>query len=332
MNIDNPVNILQSIRTLVSLDLAALDTAIQHALSSNVPLTQEITQHIFKTKGKQLRPLLVILSAHAFCAEKTVQKRHLDIAIVIEFMHTATLLHDDVVDHSHLRRGQQTANAIWGNAASVLVGDFLYSRAFQILARNNDLRVMRVLSETTNAVAEGEIIQLMNQHDADLSEAQYFHVITQKTARLFSAAAEIGTLLETADEIARKAMREYGLHLGITFQLIDDVLDYEASSEMTGKNIGDDLNEGKTTFPLIFAIKNTIPEKAGLIREAIKQGDSQSLHVILPILKETHAFAATRKKAQEHAWFANAALRKIPPSPYRLALENLIVFALRRKY
>ena len=181
--IDNSAEILQDIRALVADDLEAVDHLIDEELSSSVPLTREITQHIFKTKGKRLRPLLVILAAHAFSAEKTLKKRHYELAVVIEFVHTATLLHDDVVDHSDLRRGEQTTNAIWGNAASVLVGDFLYSRAFQILARHNDPRVMQILSETTNVIAEGEVIQLMNQHDANLSEENYFHVITQKTAK-----------------------------------------------------------------------------------------------------------------------------------------------------
>src|SRR3989338_681723 len=196
--IKDPTKILQDIRALIADDLIAFDELIQEKLSSNVPLIREIIQHIFKTKGKRLRPLLLILAAHAFSAGKPLQKKHLEIAIVIEFVHTATLLHDDVVDHSNLRRGQQTANAIWGNAASVLVGDFLYSRAFQILARHNDPRVMQILSETTNVIAEGEVIQLMNQHDANLSEENYFHVITQKTAKLFSAASKIGAILQNA--------------------------------------------------------------------------------------------------------------------------------------
>ena len=332
LTIEEPTKILQDIRALIADDLVAFDALIQEELSSSVPLTREITQHIFKTKGKRLRPLLVILAAHAFSAGKPLQKRHLEIAVVIEFVHTATLLHDDVVDHSDLRRGQQTANAIWGNAASVLVGDFLYSRAFQILARQNDLRVMAVLSETTNAIAEGEVMQLMNQHDANLSEENYFHVITQKTAKLFSAATEIGALLENAGKQAQKAMADYGLHLGITFQMIDDLLDYETSADITGKNIGDDLSEGKATFPLIFAMQNAVSEKSELIRNAIKQGDVNALPEILAILKETNAFTATRNKAYEQALRANQALENIPDSDYRLAMEELILFATHRTF
>ncbi len=330
--IENPAEILQNIRALVASDLEAVDHLIHKELASSVPLTREITQHIFKTKGKQLRPLLVILAARAFSNKRALEKKHYELAVVIEFVHTATLLHDDVVDHSELRRGQQTANAIWGNAASVLVGDFLYSRAFQILARHNDSAIMQVLSEATNAIAEGEITQLMNQHDADLSEDNYFQVITQKTAKLFSAATEIGALLENAENTDVKAMSDYGLHLGITFQMIDDLLDYETSAAMTGKNIGDDLRDGKVTLPLIYAMQNAIPEKSLVVRNAIKTGDINALDEILSILKETNAFTMTRNKANECATLANHALKNIPESIYRNAMEELVLFAVRRGY
>lgn len=330
--IENSTEKLAHIRALLADDLQAFDQLIQAELASSVPLTREITQHIFKTKGKQLRPLLVILAAHAFSAGKPLEKRHLELAVVIEFVHTATLLHDDVVDHSSLRRGQKTANAIWGNAASVLVGDFLYSRAFQILARLNHVSVMQVLSETTNAIAEGEVLQLMNQHDANLSEENYFHVITQKTAKLFSAASKIGAILESTNEDNQISMANYGLHLGITFQMIDDLLDYESSASITGKNIGDDLRDGKATFPLIYAMQQTSAEKSALIKNAIQQGDDAALEIILTILKETDAFTATRNKAYEHATLANNALKNIPDSRYRNAMQELIVFAVQRSY
>lgn len=323
---------LETIRALVATDLDAFDRLIHDELSSSVPLTREITQHIFKTKGKRLRPLLVILAAHAFSNHRPLEKKHIELAVVIEFVHTATLLHDDVVDHSELRRGQQTANAIWGNAASVLVGDFLYSRAFQILARHNDTGILNILSEATNAIAEGEVLQLMNQHDADLSEKNYFHVITQKTAKLFSAATEIGALLENAGNSGQKAMSAYGLHLGITFQIIDDLLDYETSADITGKNIGDDLAEGKATLPLIYALQNATPEKSLFIRTAIKTGDITTLSKIVAILKETNAFNATREKALQQAQLAQTAIRAIPESIYRKALEDLIVFATQRDH
>ncbi len=327
-----PSELLHSIRALVANDLNAVDDLIHAELASSVPLTQEITQHIFKAKGKQLRPLLVLLASHALANGKPLKKIHYELAIVIEFVHTATLLHDDVIDHSDLRRGKKTANAIWGNAASVLVGDFLYSRAFQILARHQHADVMHELSETTNAIAEGEVLQLMNQHDADLSEENYFHVITQKTAKLFSSATKIGALLEKTEKQDQKAMSDYGLHLGIVFQMIDDLLDYETSSDITGKNIGDDLNEGKATFPLIYAMKNTTEEKSLLIRNAIKNGDADALPAILPILKEVDAFTATRQKAYEHAILADNALEIIPDSPYRQAMKDLILFALQRTF
>lgn len=330
--IENSTEILQKIRALVVDDLEAVDRLIYEELSSSVPLTRDVTQHIFKQKGKRLRPLLVILAARAFTHHQPLQHRHYEMAVVIEFVHTATLLHDDVNDHSDLRRGQRTANAIWGNAASVLVGDFLYSRAFQILARRSDATVMSVLSETTNALAEGEVMQLMNQHDPDLSENNYFRVITQKTAKLFSAAAEIGAILVNASNQDRKAMADYGLHVGIIFQLVDDLLDYETSAEITGKNIGDDLSEGKATLPLIYAIQNTTPDNAKLIRTAIQQGNIHALPKILVVLKETNAFEITRKKAIERARLASATLNNIPESKYRQALQDLITFAVRREY
>lgn len=330
--IENPAELLQRIRTLVAPDLIAIDQLIQQELSSSVPLTREITQHIFKRKGKQLRPLLMTLAAHAISSKTVLEKSHYELAVVIEFVHTATLLHDDVVDHSELRRGQHTANVTWGNAASVLVGDFLYSRAFQILARNNRASVMQILSETTNAIAEGEVLQLMNQRDADLTEENYFHVITQKTAQLFSASSEIGALLENSAPTQQKAMADFGLHLGIIFQVIDDLLDYETSSDITGKNIGDDLNEGKATLPLIYAMQNTTPENAAMIRNAIKNNGTDKLETILTVLKETNALTATRNKAKETARLALQSLTAIPDSVYRRALEELVVFAVSRNY
>lgn len=323
--------LLLDIRGLVANDLEAVSAYIFQELSSNVPLTRDVTDHIFKTKGKQLRPLLVLLASHACGKQHPLEEKHTALATVIEFVHTATLLHDDVVDHSDLRRGRKTANAIWGNAASVLVGDFLYSRAFQILSRHHHPRIMTLLSETTNAIAEGEVQQLMNQRDADLTEAQYFHVITQKTARLFSAAAEIGAILENGGEQQQKAMAIYGLHLGLAFQIIDDLLDYASSADITGKNIGDDLSEGKATLPLIYAIQDAAPDHALRIREAIKNSDLSELPFIMTALKETNAFEKTREKAREQARMAEATLQHIPASPYHDALRKLLVFAVERE-
>ena len=330
MQMTDTLDLLQSIRALVAKDMQAIANVIHRELASNVSLTREITQHIFKKKGKQLRPLLAMLSAHVFSQKELLSDRHHSLAVIIEFVHTATLLHDDVVDHSGLRRGQKTANVIWGNAASVLVGDFLYSRAFQMLARENDRHVMAVLSETTNALAEGEVMQLMNKNQADLTQENYIHVITQKTAKLFASAAQIGAILENANEVLQKAMYDYGLHLGIIFQIIDDLLDYETSSEITGKNIGDDLADGKATYPLIYAIQNTTPENAKIIRDAITNGDLNALPKILLILKETNAITATRQKALERAQLATQALDAVPDSIYRQALKELVEFAVER--
>lgn len=328
----NPTDILFNIRTILKPDLDRFDEIIQIELASSVPLTREITQHLFNTKGKQLRPLLVMLASHALAQGKPLEKKHYELALVIEFVHTATLLHDDVVDDSQLRRGKKTANAIWGNAASVLVGDFLYSRAFQILARHNNPQILDVLSQTTNAIAEGEVMQLMNQHDADLSEENYFHVITQKTACLFSAASKIGALLQNANQDEQNALSDYGLNLGITFQIIDDLLDYEATATTTGKNVGDDLRDGKATLPLIYALQSASPEKSHFIRAAIQTGDETALPEILNILKETNAFAATRTQAKNRALLAQNALNTIPASIFRNALEDLISFAVNRNY
>lgn len=323
---------LARIRALVTNDLANISEFIHRELSSNVPLTRDITDHIFQTKGKQLRPLLSILSTHACAPAIGLTEAHYAIAAIIEFVHTATLLHDDVVDHSSLRRGKRTANDIWGNAASVLVGDFLYSRAFQILSRHHHPRIMQVLSETTNAIAEGEVQQLMNQRDAHLTEEKYFHVITQKTARLFSAAAEMSAVLQNAGPVIENAMACYGLHLGLAFQIIDDLLDYESSAEITGKNIGDDLSEGKATLPLIYAIQTTSDDNASRIRDSIKNGDLTELDFILHVLHETNALEKTRNKAREHIQLADNALEKIPTSQYRDALKELLVFAVERSH
>lgn len=328
----NPQKILQEIRELVAADLAGMEKCVETELSSSVPLTRDITHHIFKTKGKQLRPLLVILASHACTPEKSLTSKHYELALLLEFVHTATLLHDDVVDHSTLRRGQKTANAIWNNSASVLVGDFLYSRAFQMLARHPQTEILKVLADTTNAIAEGEVMQLMNQHDARLSEENYFQVITQKTAQLFSAAAEIGALLEDANPAQQKALADYGLHLGITFQIIDDLLDYETSADITGKNIGDDLSEGKITLPLIYALEKTTAEKATLIRKAISTADKTALPEIVKILQETNAFDATRQRASLSANLAQEALLQLPESSYRDALQQLVEFAIKRSF
>ncbi|UCC56004.1 MAG: polyprenyl synthetase family protein, partial [Gammaproteobacteria bacterium] len=248
---------VEALRALVAEDVAAVDALIRERLTSDVALINQLSAYIINSGGKRLRPLLVLLAARA-CNVRGNQ--HINLAAVIEFIHTATLLHDDVVDASQRRRGNLTANTVWGNEAAVLVGDFLYSRAFEMMVDANDMRIMDILSHTTNAIAEGEVLQLLNCHDADTSEAHYLEVVRRKTAKLFEAAAQIGAVLGNQPEPVEAALANYGMHLGIAFQLIDDVLDYSASPEETGKNLGDDLAEGNPTLPLIHAMCQGTPE------------------------------------------------------------------------
>ena len=322
---------LTHIRKLIVDDLTAIDQFIYKELFSEIPLIQSITEHIFRSGGKRLRPLLVILSAKALEYEN--DSEHHELATIIEFVHTATLLHDDVVDESNLRRGEKTANVIWGNDASVLVGDFLYSRAFQILARRNNIPVMTVLANTTNAIAEGEILQLMNRHDPEINENIYMEVIKRKTAKLFESAAEIGAIIGKQNNPQRqKAMADYGLHLGLAFQIIDDLLDYTATANQIGKNIGDDLAEGKITLPLIHALHHAKPSHANVIRKAIKQGALDQFDVILEALAETKAKDYCINKAYAHADLASTALQLIPESKYRKSLQDLIEFSIKRNH
>lgn len=321
---------LESIRQPVTTDLAGIDNLIITELVSDIPLIQLITKHIIKSGGKRLRPLLVALSARA--TGYTGSDEHLELAAIIEFVHTATLLHDDVVDESNLRRGQDTANAVWGNQASVLVGDFLYSRAFQLLARRSHTAIMQVLSNTTNAIAEGEVLQLMNRHDAELSEAGYMDVINRKTAKLFESSAEIGAILGTDNLEQQQAMVQYGLNLGLAFQIIDDLLDYTASPETMGKNVGDDLAEGKMTLPLIYALQNTDEHHRQHIQTAIKQGLLEEYDVVMEAITQTNACDYCLQVARHHAELAKAGLEALPPSPYRQALYELIDFVVERNF
>lgn len=322
-------NALQKIRQPILKDLTAINQLIVDELFSTVPLIQTIAQHIVTSGGKRLRPLVVLLSAKA-CGYGEDTEHH-ELAAVIEFIHTATLLHDDVVDKSELRRGRQTANDIWGNEASVLVGDFLYSRAFQILARRDNIPVMKVLANTTNQLSEGEVMQLLNQH-ADISESDYYEVIRRKTARLFSAAGAIGALVGTSDRALYKTMTEFGLHLGMAYQMIDDLLDYTANAEALGKNIGDDLAEGKETLPLIYAIHHAQPAQAALMRHAIETGSLDNLDAILTAIDETNARTYTLNCARHHATLALALLNNVPASPYCDSLKALTEFVVNRNY
>jgi octaprenyl-diphosphate synthase len=320
---------LEEIRALVSADMEAVDELIHDRLRSEVALVNQLGQYIVGSGGKRLRPLLVLLSARAF---GYAGQRHIDLAAVIEFIHTATLLHDDVVDASALRRGHDTANALWGNEASVLVGDFLYSRAFQMMVQVGSMRVMEILADTTNVIAEGEVQQLLNCHDPEVDEARYLQVIRAKTAKLFEAGARLGPLLVGAPGPLEVAMATYGLHLGTAFQLIDDVLDYRSSPEETGKNIGDDLAEGKPTLPLIYAMRAGTPAQITRLRQAVEEGGREHIGAVLDAIDATGAIAYTAEVAKGEAERSVHALEGVGVSPYRDALQALAEFSVNRTY
>jgi octaprenyl-diphosphate synthase len=321
---------LEDIRAPVLSDLKAVDQLILAELNSKIPLINEVTAHLLKNGGKRLRPLVLLLCARALGYEQDTE--HQEVAAVLEFMHNATLLHDDVVDESKLRRGEYTANALWGNQTSILVGDFLYSRAFLMLARRSNIPVMNVFAKTTNIIAEGEILQLMNRHQADIDESTYFSVINSKTAELFAAASEIAALISPQAEKFREPMRNYGLHLGLGFQIIDDVLDYTADPEVLGKNLGDDLSEGKITLPLIYAKKQGNFKQKKLISDAIETGGLDHFEGIIQAIKETNALSYCLNIARAHIQSAAATLDALPHSHYKEALENLLEFVLERSY
>jgi octaprenyl-diphosphate synthase len=310
-------------------DLVAVDQLIRSRLYSDVALINQLSHYIINSGGKRLRPLLVLLASRA-CHYQGDQ--HINLAAVIEFIHTATLLHDDVVDASQLRRGNMTANAVFGNEASVLVGDFLYSRAFEMMVEANNMRIMEIMSHTTNRIAEGEVLQLLNCHDADTTEARYMEVVSRKTAKLFEAAAQIGAVLGEQPETVETALACYGLHLGIAFQLIDDVLDYSASPEDTGKNLGDDLAEGNPTLPLIHAMCQGTPKQAQLIRKAIENGGHDNMSAVCAAIESTGGIPYTAQAAQREADLAIAALDPLPASPYKEALYSLAEFSVNRTY
>jgi octaprenyl-diphosphate synthase len=320
---------LDHIRELVAADMDAVNDRIRDRLQSSVVLINQLGHYIINSGGKRLRPLLVLLSARA-CGN--TNSHHVDLAAIIEFIHTATLLHDDVVDASELRRGRETANALFGNEASVLVGDFLYSRAFEMMVEIGSMRVMEILAHTTNTIAEGEVLQLLNCHDADTGEDRYMEVIRSKTAKLFEAAARLGAVLGGQPQAVERAMADYGMHLGTAFQLIDDVLDYGASSEEMGKNMGDDLAEGKPTLPLIHAMRVGDAAQAGLVREAIEQGGRDYADRVLAIIHTTGSLDYTRTVAAAEAGRAEACLSVLTDSPERQALESLARFSVSRGY
>lgn len=324
-----PSNVIASIRGLVEEETAAVDRLILRELQSDVVLINQIGHYIVNSGGKRLRPMLLLLAAKALnCNDPHV----ITLAAVIEFIHTATLLHDDVVDESTLRRGRDTANALWGNSASVLVGDYLYSRSFELMVSVQNLRIMEVLSHTTTAIAEGEVLQLLNCNNPATTEQKYLDVIARKTAILFSAAVQLSAILAGVPEPVESALKAYGLHLGIAFQLIDDALDYRATPEELGKNLGDDLADGKPTLPLIYALEKSNAKQADILRRAIEQGDREAFLEVLDIVTSTDAISYTSRRAVEEANRAIDALSLLPESSYKDALVNLAKFSVERSY
>jgi octaprenyl-diphosphate synthase len=325
---NNKTNNIDHIVTLVQDDFNAFEAALTEQLDKRALLANELSQHLIESGGKRLRPLLVILGAKLAGYSGSA---HINLAVSMEYFHTATLLHDDVVDESSLRRGKQSANAVWGAKASILVGDFLFTRAFQIISAAGSASVLALLADTSNTITKGEVLQLMNCRDTSTDEARYMEVIKAKTASLFSAATQIGGLLAERDATFTENLAAYGLHMGNAFQLIDDALDYCATSDDLGKNIGDDLMEGKPTLPLIYALHQGSAEQQQVLRTAIEQGRTDDLAGIQQILQDTRAIEYTQQRAREEVDSALSAIAGLPASPYRQALEDIAGFALSRQ-
>lgn len=313
----------------IAADMDAVNTVIRQKLHSDVILINQIAEYIISAGGKRIRPVLILLVAKAHAYRGTA---HHELAAVVEFIHTATLLHDDVVDESSMRRGRQTANALFGNAASVLVGDFLHSRSFQLMVALDNMRVMQILSDATNVIAEGEVLQLLNMHDPDVTQESYLTVIRSKTAKLFEASAQLGALIAGASEADIEAAAEYGRSLGTAFQLIDDVLDYAGDAAEIGKNVGDDLREGKPTLPLIYLMENGTPEQRELVRSCIEQGDEQHFDAILAAVTSSGALDYTRQQAEIAAQRAADAIAGWPDSAYKQSMLQLCSFAVARNH
>jgi octaprenyl-diphosphate synthase len=316
---------LQEIRALVQADMESVNAVIRERLKSSVPLVDQIAEHIISGGGKRLRPMLVVLCARACNA---TGQSHIDAAAFIEFVHTATLLHDDVVDGSSLRRGRDTANRVFGNQASVLVGDFVYSRAFQMMAAIAAQPVMEIMALATNVIAEGEVLQLMNARDPDTTEQRYLEVIYRKTAKLFEAGAEVAAVLAKTSAPVRTGLATYGRHLGTAYQLVDDVLDYRSNPSERGKNLGDDLAEGKPTLPLIHALRHGSEQQREAIREAIRRGGLAQLEPVIAAIESTGGLDYTLGLARQQCAQALAALAPLPDSRYKTGLEELARFAV----
>lgn len=320
---------LESIRALVGCDLEASDRYIISQLESNTPFIRQMLEYVLSAGGKRVRPMILLLAARALSHHKP---EHITLAAVIELIHTATLLHDDVVDTATLRRGHKTAHTIWGADASVLVGDFLYSRAFQSVVMLGQQRIMEVFASATHFMAEGEILQLTNRHNPETTEAFYYDIIYRKTAKLFEISAKLGAIVASSQESDIQAFHDYGLHLGFAYQLIDDALDYATSADETGKNIGQDLSDGKCTLPLIHAIHHSKGKNKDLLCEAVQTGSVENMQTILGIIESTDAIKYTAEAAKRHATKAKEALKTLAFSPYRTALESLCDFVVARNY
>ncbi len=324
----NPVS-LEDIRRVIDADMTAVDGVIRRKLASDVVLVNQISNYIVGAGGKRLRPILVLLASGHFSADPDKAR---ELSAVIEFIHTATLLHDDIVDESSMRRGKQTANAVFGSAASVLVGDFLYSRSFQMMVEVGSMQVMQVMAEATNVIAEGEVLQLLNVGDPDTDEESYLRVVRYKTAKLFEAAARVGAILGGATTADERALADYGMHLGTAFQIIDDVLDYSGDASETGKNLGGDLAEGKPTLPLIYALRNGNDDERRIIRDAIEVGNIENMNAVIAAIKSTGAVDYARSAAVREAETAQAAIAGLAQSAYKDALLQLCLFAVERRY
>ena len=321
---------LPRIQALAAADMASVDALIRRRLASDVVLINQIAEHIVSAGGKRLRPMLVVLSGQATAGAAGAGADHHQLAAIIEFIHTSTLLHDDVVDESDLRRGRSTANAIWGNAASVLVGDFLYSRSFQLMVELDRMDVMRLLADTTNRIAEGEVLQLLHVHNPDTDEAAYLRVIERKTAVLFAAGTRLGAMASGVDEGIQRRLYDYGMALGYAFQIADDVLDYTADAEALGKNLGDDLAEGKATLPLIHAIRHSDTATAERLRAIVQEGDAGAMPEVLAAIRATGGLDYSRERARHYAAMAEQALDGLPESDALAALRGLARYAVER--
>lgn len=320
---------LQDLQACISQDIEAVNEVITHALHSDVPLVNQIAHYIINSGGKRLRPALVLLAGGLF---GEVTPAHHQLAAVVEFIHTATLLHDDVVDESSKRRGKLTANAMFGNAASVLVGDFVYSRAFQMMVKVQNMRVMAILSDATNIIAEGEVLQLLNVRNANITDDEYLRVIQYKTAKLFEAATRLGAIMSQSSVSDENALGLYGMHIGTAFQLIDDVLDLSGDTEAIGKNLGDDLSEGKPTLPMLYAMRQGTPAETLTIKNAIEQGDIHALDAVLAAVHRTDALAHVMQIAHQEANLAKAAIAHFKDSPHKKAMQALADFSVSRSY